>query len=167
MPIFHRPAVLMASAALAGLGRILGLFADSHPVAEGNQLLEIVVGGMDGHAAHRDVVAQVLAALGQRDAERTRRRHRVVEEQLVEIAHPVEQQAVWVRCLDLDILFHHRRRPGDGGICVSVHERVPFDPGLIKPRPRFHRWGGVPPTVFAVGDAGPRRSLLVRPWSAK
>ena len=43
----------------------------------------------------------------------------IVEEQLVEIAHPVEQQAVRIGGLDLDILLHHRRdarrRVGRGG----------------------------------------------------
>jgi hypothetical protein len=49
---------------------------------------------MDRHAAHRDVLAEVLAALGQRDVERLGRRDRIVEEHLVEIAHPVEQERV-------------------------------------------------------------------------
>jgi hypothetical protein len=47
---------------------------------------------MDRHAAHRDRLAQVLAALGQRDAQRRGGGLGVVEEHLVEIAHPVEQQ---------------------------------------------------------------------------
>ena len=33
----------------------------------------------------------------------------VLEEQLVEIAHPVEQQAIRIGGLDLDVLLHHRR----------------------------------------------------------
>ena len=33
----------------------------------------------------------------------------VLEEQLVEIAHPVEQQAIRIGRLDLDVLLHHRR----------------------------------------------------------
>jgi hypothetical protein len=36
----------------------------------------------------------MLAALGQRDAQRLAGENRIVEEQLVEIAHPVEQQRV-------------------------------------------------------------------------
>ena len=47
---------------------------------------------MDRHAAHRDVAALVLAALGERDVERLGRGDGILEEQLVEIAHPVEQQ---------------------------------------------------------------------------
>ena len=76
---------------------------------ERDQLLQIVVGGMDRHAAHRDVGAQMLAALGQRDAERARGDLGVVEEQLVEIAHAVEQQVIRIGRLDLEILLHHRR----------------------------------------------------------
>src|SRR5262249_42005058 len=37
------------------------------------------------------------------------------EEQLVEVAHAVEQQRVRVRRLDLDVLLHHRRRAGKRG----------------------------------------------------
>ena len=54
----------------------------------------------------------MLSALGQRDAERARGGHGVVEEQLVEIAHAVEEQAIRVGRPDLDILLHHRRDAG-------------------------------------------------------
>ena len=53
--------------------------------------------------------AEMLAALGQHDAERARGDLGVLEEHLVEIAHPVEQQAVRIGGLDLDVLLHHRR----------------------------------------------------------
>jgi len=51
----------------------------------------------------------VLAAFGENDAERARGDFGVFEEQLVEIAHPVEQQQPGIGGLDLEILFHHRR----------------------------------------------------------
>jgi hypothetical protein len=51
----------------------------------------------------------MLAALGQRDVQRLGRRDRIVEEHLVEIAHPVEQQRIRDARLDLQILRHHRR----------------------------------------------------------
>jgi hypothetical protein len=51
----------------------------------------------------------MLAALGQRDVQRLGRRDRIVEEHLVEIAHPVEQQRVRILRLDLQVLRHHRR----------------------------------------------------------
>ena len=53
--------------------------------------------------------ALVLAALGQHDAERPRGDLGVVEEQLVEVAHPVEQQHAGVLRLDAQVLLHHRR----------------------------------------------------------
>ena len=54
----------------------------------------------------------MLAALGQHDSERPARDLRVLEEQFVEIAHPVEQQAVRIGGLDLHVLRHHRRHAG-------------------------------------------------------
>ncbi len=95
--------------ALPGLGGILDLLADRDPVAGGDQALEIVVGGMDRHAAHRDVLAEMLAALGERDAERARGDFGVLEEQFVEIAHAVEQETIGVGRLDLQILGDHGR----------------------------------------------------------
>ena len=90
-------------------GGVLRLLADGDAVPEPDELLQIVVGGMDRHAAHRDVGAEMLAALGQRDAERPRRGDGVVEEQLVEIAHAIKEQAIRIGRPDLDILLHHRR----------------------------------------------------------
>ena len=95
--------------ALLGLCRVLDLLADRHPVASRNQPLEIVVGGNDRHAAHGDVLAQMLATLGERDAESARGDFRVLEEQLVEIAHAVEQETVGIGRLDLQILGDHGR----------------------------------------------------------
>ncbi len=104
--------------ALLGLGRILGLLAHGHAMPLGDQALKIVVGRVHRHAAHGDVLPEMLAALGERDAERAGSDRRVVEEHLVEIAHAVEQQTVGVVRLDLQILGHHRcrvrRRRGRG-----------------------------------------------------
>jgi hypothetical protein len=99
-------------AALLGFRRILDLFADGDPEAEADQFLQIVVSRMDRHAAHGNVEPHMLPAPRQRDAERPRGIDGVLEEQLVEIAHAVEQQAVRIGGLDLDELFHHRRRRG-------------------------------------------------------
>ena len=79
-----------------------------------DQAVQIVVGALDRHAAHRDVLAEMLAALGQHDAERPRGDFGILEEQLVEVAHPVEQQAIRMGGLDLEVLLHHRRQPADG-----------------------------------------------------
>ncbi len=107
-------------AALPRLGRVLQLLAHGDAKALPDQPLQVFVGAVDRHAAHGDVLAQVLAALGQHDAQRLRRGHRVLEEQLVEIAHAVEQQAVRIGRLDLQELRHggrdarrrHRRPAG-------------------------------------------------------
>ena len=63
---------------------------------------------MHGHAAHRDRLAGVRSALGERDVEAGRRRLRIVEEQFEEVAHPVEQQGVARLLLEAVVLGHHR-----------------------------------------------------------
>ena len=71
--------------------------------------VQILIGALDRHAAHRNVLAEMLSALGQHDAECTARDFGIPEKQLVEIAHPVEQEAVRIGGFDLDVLLHHRR----------------------------------------------------------
>ena len=100
-------------AALAGLVGILHLLADGHLAAAADRLGEIAVERMGGHAAHRNVLAAMLAAPGERDVENGRGLQRILEEQLVEIAHAVEQQTIRMRPLGREILRHRRR--GDGG----------------------------------------------------
>ena len=99
------------AAALLGLGRVFDLLADGDLEALADQAREIGLVAVDRHAAHRDVLARVLAALGERDVEGRGGLHRVVEEQLVEVAHAVEQQAVGMGRLDRQVLRHHRRTP--------------------------------------------------------
>ena len=92
--------------------RHLGVFellGDGHAEALADQLLQIFVRARHRHAAHRDVFARVLPAFRQLNAERGRGLHRVVEEQLEEIAHAVEEQEIRVLRLHLKILRHHRR----------------------------------------------------------
>ncbi len=57
-------------AALARLGRVLQLLADRDAVTGRDQPLQVIVGPVHRHAAHRDVDALVPAALGEHDAER-------------------------------------------------------------------------------------------------
>ncbi len=64
---------------------------------------------MHRHAAHRDRRAGLLAAGGERDIERTRRRLRIGEEQLVEIPHAQEQQRVRMLRLEREPLRHDGR----------------------------------------------------------
>ena len=95
--------------ALFGKLRVLKLFGHRDAKALADELLKIVVGARDGHAAHGDVFAGMLAALRKLDAERIRGRDRVVEEQLEEIAHAVEEQKFRVLGLHLKVLRHHGR----------------------------------------------------------
>ena len=95
--------------ALLGLLGVLQLLADGDPKAAADQPLQIGLGVVDRHAAHGDVLAALLAPAGQRDVERFGGDHGIVEEQLVEIAHSVEQQRVRVLRLERAILAHHRR----------------------------------------------------------
>jgi hypothetical protein len=71
------------------------------------EAVQVFVGALDRHAAHRDIAAEMLAALGQDNAEGAGSHPGVVEEQFVEVAHPVEQKAVRIGRLDLDVLLHH------------------------------------------------------------
>ena len=75
---------------------------------------------MDGNAAHRDRLAGILAAFGQRDVEARRGDLRIVEEQLEEIAHAVEEQSIASLVLQAPVLDHH----GGWGIGAG-HPPVP------------------------------------------
>ena len=105
----------LRSAALLRLFGRFDLLGDGNAMAGTDQPGEIGFGGMDGHAAHRHRCAAMVAARGQRDIECRRRRLRIVEEQLEEIAHPVEQQAIARLRLERVILRHHRRHRGARG----------------------------------------------------
>ncbi len=61
----------------------------------------------------------MLAAMRLRDAQHLTRRDRILEEQLVEIAHPEEQHRVGMPRLHLEVLRHERRRALGGGRCGS------------------------------------------------
>ena len=92
-----------------GVRRVLDLFADGDPMAKADQPVQIILRALDRDAAHRNVVALMLAALGQDDAERFRGDLGVLEEQFVEIAHPVKQERAGIGRLDVAILGDHRR----------------------------------------------------------
>ena len=57
----------------------------------------------------RFCLALMLAALGEHDAERLAGDLGILEEHLVEIAHPVEQERACVLRFNSEILRHHRR----------------------------------------------------------
>ena len=118
----------LGAARLARLGGAFGLLGDGDAVAALDQPREIGLGGMDRHAAHRDRLAVMLAARGQRDVEAGRGDLGVVEEQFEEVAHPVEEQASPASALSASIApssgSGRRRGPF---VCGSLrHPREPF-----------------------------------------
>ena len=106
-------------AAFAGLCRVLELLTDGDPVTLFDEPLQVLVRTHDGDAAHRDVLTEVLAALGQHDAEGLRGGDGILEEELVEITHPVPEQAVRIGLLDFEILRHRGRRLRGSALAVT------------------------------------------------
>ena len=88
----HQPDDLSLERPLAGttFGHF-HLLGHRHPKAAPDQARQVGLGRMHGHAAHRDLLARMLTALGQHDVQRAGGRLRIGEEQFVEIAHPQEQ----------------------------------------------------------------------------
>ena len=84
--------------------RILHLFADRHPMAHRNKPADVALGGVVGHARHR----QPFGALSQRDRQQTMGEHGVAVEHLIEVAHPEEENAVGVFGLGTAVLAHRR-----------------------------------------------------------
>ncbi len=97
--------------------RIADLLADGDRFAEAHQPGEVLLNRVERNARHRDRRARRLPARGQRDVEQRRGTPCVVIEELVEIAHPVEEQLVRMLRLGAKVLLHHRRvrAQRDGG----------------------------------------------------
>ena len=91
------------------LGRGFNLLGNRHLETGADQLRQIAFRCMHRHPAHRDCIAGILAARGQRDIQRRRCQLGVLVKQLKKIAHPVEQQAIAGLFLQTEILLHHRR----------------------------------------------------------
>ncbi|MNE01023.1 hypothetical protein D3C80_934490 [compost metagenome] len=100
--------------AFLGLGGGFQLLADGHLEAHADQPRQIAVQRVDRHPGHGNVLALMLSALGQGDAQRRRRLHRIVKEQLVEVAHAEEENGVRLIGLGRQELRHDRRRSGVG-----------------------------------------------------
>ena len=107
-----------------GLGGVLELLADRHAEAMFHQSAQVALDRVERHARH--VLA--LGAFGERDAERPVRGHRVLVEELVEVAHPEEEEAARVLPLETVVLAHRRGIPvvgagrGLGGVFASGHQ---------------------------------------------
>jgi hypothetical protein len=92
---------------LAG-GRIADLFAQRHRHAGAYQSREVLFSRVIGHTGHRNGLSRRLAPRRQRDVEQLCRTLRIVEEQLVEITHPVKEQHPGMLRLDAEVLLHDR-----------------------------------------------------------
>ncbi len=79
---------------------VADLFADRRRFAEFHELREVLLDRVMRHARHLDRRAGGCAALRERQVEQTRGFFRVFEEELVEVAHPVEHERVGVLRLD-------------------------------------------------------------------
>ena len=96
------------------------LLANGHAAAELDQFGQVLLGRMVRHAGHFDGLAVDLAAGGERDIEQAGGFFGVGEEELVEVAHAVEQEFVGVLGFDVEILLHH------GGYgAFAAHKRLP------------------------------------------
>ena len=105
-----------------GLGWIADLLADRHRLALAHQACEIVVDALHRNARHRDRRSGGLPACGQRDVEQLRSLARILEEELVEVSHPIEQQRVRMLGLQAEVLLHHR-----GMVCHAPIVTRPWD----------------------------------------
>ena len=92
-----------------GAGRIADLLADGHRSAFLHQLRQVTIDGMERHPGHGNRAAARLATRRQRDVQQAGGFLGIVEEQLVEVAHAIEEKGVGMLRFDTQILLHHRR----------------------------------------------------------
>ena len=92
----------------AGLLRILDLLADGDLQPLRGELPDVALGAVRGHPAHRHGIRLALVACGERDVEDGRGALGVLEEHLVEVTHPIEDDGLRVVGLDRQVLAHHR-----------------------------------------------------------
>ena len=64
---------------------------------------------MDRNAAHWDIFIIVLATLGLGNVQCGGCGDGIIKDQLVNIAHPIEQQGIRMGCLNFQVLRHHGR----------------------------------------------------------
>ena len=88
--------------------RILHLLADGHLEPFFDQLRDVPGCGMVRKTAKGDGVFFVLVSRRQRDLEDPGGRHGILEEHLIEVAHPEEDDAVGVALLHIHVLAHGR-----------------------------------------------------------
>ena len=104
----HHPDDLPLHQPLGG-GRIGHLFADSHLVALLDQLLQVAVHRVIGHAAHGRPLGKAAILACQRQLQLPGDQLGVLEEHLIEVPQAIEQDRTGVLLLDVQVLLHHRR----------------------------------------------------------
>ena len=90
-------------------GHIAHLFGHSHSLTQLDEPREITLHRVHRHTGHHHRLTRTLAALCERDVQQPVGLARVVEKQLVKIAHAIENECVWEVCLDAQVLLHHGR----------------------------------------------------------
>ena len=108
------------------LVRCLRLLRDGDPASCLDQPCQISFGRMYRHAAHGHRLPVMLAPAGQRDVENLRRALCIFEEQLEEIAHPIEQQRIGCLRFQPQVLRHHRRNALIGGWGIRPGHGWPY-----------------------------------------
>ena len=122
-----------------GGGHVAHLLGDGHGLAQADQLGQVGLHRMHRHPGHHHGGARALTARGQRDVEQAVGLARVVEEQLVEIPHAVEDQRVGVLLLDAQVLLHHGRVRRQLGVARRGNARGGGHGHGVK-RARRHPW---------------------------
>jgi hypothetical protein len=87
--------------------RVTDLFTDRDRDTLFHESRQIGVNCMIGNPAHWNGLVGEHAPRGQRDVEQVCSPLGIVEEQLVKVAHAIEQQFIRMCCLDAHILLHH------------------------------------------------------------
>ncbi len=88
----------------AHLAHLLG---NGHRFAHLDQACQVILERMERHPRHHHRLAARLAALRERDVEQARGLFGVLPEQLVKIAHAIEQERFWVPGLEGQVLRNH------------------------------------------------------------
>ena len=140
-----------------GVRRVLHLVADCHLETGLQELAYVAVQRVMRDAAHRGFALGPLLTGGESDLEDRRGALGILEEELVEVAHAVEQEAVRMGALDGEVLRHHRRRAvrafgGRGRLCLR---RFGYVRGHGE---RYHSGARVNQPACAAGPATPERS---------
>jgi hypothetical protein len=91
-----------------GGARVAHLLGNHHRFAQLDEPRQVLLDRVVRHPGHLDRLAGGRAAGGQRDVHQPRGLLGVLEEQLVEVAHAVEEEGVGVVLLDAQVLLHHR-----------------------------------------------------------